>query len=95
MPLTSQDCSIKVHIKALLSAQDLLQPSIAVACVLCPHVTYLASTLCSMVAKWSFSGYVISVRNWITGTVQVKVPATNQNNNSGDPSSMFLLRGKW
>lgn len=56
---------------------------------------YIANTLSSMAAKWSFSEYIISVRRWITSTVQVEAPATNQNNSSGDLSSMFLLRGKW
>lgn len=77
------------------SGGDLLQASIAVACVLCPHMAYIANTLSSMVAKWSFFEYIISVKKWITGIVQVKAPATNQNNNSGDPSTVFLLRGKW
>lgn len=54
------------------SGWDLLQSSIAVAFMLSPHMAYTASTLSSMAAKWSFSEYIISVRKWITGTVQVK-----------------------
>ncbi|XP_009465046.1 PREDICTED: mitochondrial import receptor subunit TOM5 homolog [Nipponia nippon] len=38
---------------------------------------------------------MVSIEKWITSRAQVKAPATNQNNNSGDLSSMFLLRGRW
>lgn len=60
------------------------------------HKGYIANTLSSkVVAKWYCSEYTVSVKKWVTSSVQVKAPATNQNNNLGDLSSVCLLREEW
>lgn len=56
---------------------------------------YVATTLSSMVvAEWQCSEYMVSVKKWVTSSVKVKAPATNQNS-SEDLSCVFLLREKW